>query len=66
MADADSIFKRALLKLLIEIFEGPPGGEAYLLNPGDPGLLRQLESCRHKQAKEAIEAALARGAALAR
>jgi hypothetical protein len=31
-------------KLLIEIFEGPPGEEAYMLNPGDPGLMRQLES----------------------
>jgi hypothetical protein len=40
----DSVFQRALGKLLNEIFEGPPGGEAYLLNPGDPGLLRQLES----------------------
>jgi hypothetical protein len=44
MNDSDPIFKRALSKLLIEIFDGPPGNEAYLLNPGDPGLLRQLES----------------------
>ena len=44
MNAADSIFRRALSKLLIEIFDGPPGNEAYLLNPGDPGLLRQLES----------------------
>jgi hypothetical protein len=41
---SDSIFQRALCKLLVEIFDGPPGNEAYLLNPGDPGLLRQLES----------------------
>ncbi|HEY3134630.1 MAG TPA: hypothetical protein VGL29_01150 [Blastocatellia bacterium] len=27
-----------------EIFDGPPGQEAYLLNPGDPGLLRQLDT----------------------
>jgi len=27
-----------------EIFDGPPGHEAYLLNPGDPGLLRQLNT----------------------
>jgi hypothetical protein len=40
----DEIFQRALSKLLTEIFDGPPGGEAYLLNPGDPGLLRQLDS----------------------
>lgn len=40
----DSTFKRALEQLLREIFDGPPGGEAYLLNPGDPGLLRQLDA----------------------
>lgn len=40
----DSIFHAAILKLLVEMFEGPPGNEAYVLNPGDPGLLRQLES----------------------
>src|SRR5687768_734881 len=44
MNTADNIFRRALSKLLIEIFDGPPGDEAYLLNPGDPGLLRQLDS----------------------
>ena len=40
----DSIFQRALTKMLIEIFDGPPGQEAYLLNPGDLGLLRQLDT----------------------
>lgn len=40
----DTIFQRALSTLLTEIFDGPPAKEAYLLNPGDPGLLRQLES----------------------
>jgi hypothetical protein len=44
MSADDLVFKRALAKLLIEIFDGPPANEAYLLNPGDPGLLRQLES----------------------
>jgi hypothetical protein len=44
MAASDDIFKRALSKILNEIFDGPPGNEAYLLNPGDPGLLRQLDS----------------------
>ena len=44
MTTTDSIFQRALSKLLTEIFDGPPGNEAYLLNPGDPGLLRQLDS----------------------
>jgi hypothetical protein len=40
----DSIFLRAVTKLLAEIFEGPSGQEAYILNPGDPGILRQLDS----------------------
>jgi hypothetical protein len=44
MTASDSIFQRALGKLLTEIFDGPPAGEAYLLNPGDPGLLRQLDA----------------------
>ncbi len=44
MNPTDSIFQRALSNLLTEIFDGPPGQEAYLLNPGDPGLLRQLDS----------------------
>ena len=30
--------------MLIEIFNGPPGQEAYVLNPGDPGLLGQLDT----------------------
>ena len=44
MNTTDTIFHRAVSKLLIEIFDGPPGSEAYILNPGDIGLLRQLES----------------------
>jgi hypothetical protein len=43
MATTDSIFQRALSNMLTEIFDGPPGQEAYLLNQGDPGLLRQLD-----------------------
>jgi hypothetical protein len=39
-----SVFQQAVTKLLLEIFDGPPAQEAYILNPGDPGLLRQLES----------------------
>jgi hypothetical protein len=44
MNSNDGIFQRALCKLLREIFDGPPGNEAYLLNAGDPGLLTQLDS----------------------
>ena len=44
MTTPDSIFQRALSNMLTEIFDGPPGREAYVLNPGDPGLLRQLDA----------------------
>ena len=44
MTTIDSVFQRALSDMLTEIFDGPPGQMAYLLNPGDPGLLRQLET----------------------
>jgi|SRR5690348_1204931 len=44
MNAAVTVFQRALSKLLAEIFDGPPGDEAYLLNPGDAGLLGQLDS----------------------
>jgi hypothetical protein len=40
----DSVFQQALCNLLTELFDGPPGQEAYVLNPGDPGLLRQLDT----------------------
>jgi hypothetical protein len=49
---SNDVFQRALSKLLTEIFDGPPGDEAYLLNPGDPGLLRQLDSISAKAASE--------------
>src|SRR5947209_16317052 len=44
MMTTDSVFQRALSNMLTEVFDGPPGQEAYLLNPGDPGLLRQLDA----------------------
>ena len=44
MMTTDSIFQRALATMLTEIFAGPPGEFAYVLNPGDPGLLRQLDT----------------------
>ncbi len=43
-------FHRALSTLLIEVFDGPPGSEAFILNPKDPGLLRQLEGLTAEQA----------------
>ena len=50
MPSTDSLFQSALSKMLTEIFDGPPGSEAYLLNPGDVGLLRQLDSIDAKAA----------------
>jgi hypothetical protein len=44
MNTSDTIFQHALINLLGEIFEGPPGSDAFVLNPGDPGLLRQLDT----------------------
>ncbi len=41
---ANATFQTALGNLLIEIFNGPPGEAAYILNPGDPGLLQQLDT----------------------
>jgi hypothetical protein len=43
MAAKDATFQNALSTLLVEVFAGPPGKEAYILNPGDPGLLTLLE-----------------------
>jgi hypothetical protein len=42
--NSDSTFRSSLSILLVEIFDGPPGAEAFILNPKDPGLLRQMES----------------------
>ena len=44
MTTTDSIFQLALSNMLTEIFDGPRGQEAYVLNPGDRGLLHQLDS----------------------
>jgi hypothetical protein len=44
MTTTDSVFQRVLSNMLTEIFDGPPGQEAYLLNAGDPGLLGQLDT----------------------
>lgn len=44
MTATDSIFQRAVSNLLTEIFDGLPGPDAYVLNSGDPGLLRQLDT----------------------
>lgn len=52
MTASDSIFQRAIGNMLTEIFDGPPGQEAYLLNQGDPGLLRQLDTIDARAASQ--------------
>jgi len=44
MSTTDSVFQRAISNMLTEIFDGPQGQESYVLNAGDPGLLRQLDT----------------------
>jgi len=43
----------SIAHLLSELVEGPPKGPAYMLNPGDPGLLRSLESLTAAAASQA-------------
>lgn len=44
MSDVQSTFHMALCNLLAELFDGLPGRPGYMLNAGDPGMLRQLEA----------------------
>lgn len=41
---AQDVFRRAVKAMLVELFDGSTEKAAYVLNPGDPGLLRQLEA----------------------
>jgi hypothetical protein len=43
MNSNDNTFQRAVSRLLTEVFDGPSAQEAYILNPGDSGLHKQLE-----------------------
>jgi hypothetical protein len=47
-----NVFQAALVKLLKEVFDGPPAQEAYVLNPGDAGMLRQLATIAPERASE--------------
>jgi hypothetical protein len=44
MSDLALLVPPALQTLLIELVDGPPADEAYVLNPQDPGLLRSLDA----------------------
>jgi hypothetical protein len=48
----DSVFQRVLSNMLTELFDGPPGQEAYVLNTGDPGLLRELDTIEASAASQ--------------
>jgi hypothetical protein len=41
--DIPEPIRRTLVTLLRELIDGPPGEAAYMLNAGDPGLLRSLD-----------------------
>src|SRR5947209_2200035 len=42
-ANTDSVFVTALHTLLVELFDGPRGDACFVLNRGDPGLIKQLQ-----------------------
>jgi hypothetical protein len=42
--------------LLVELIEGPPGAEAYMLNRGDVGLLRSLDALSARDASASVGA----------
>ncbi|MDB5326941.1 MAG: hypothetical protein JWM57_2510 [Phycisphaerales bacterium] len=50
MDDKHAMWLRAVDTLLVELFDGPPSEMAFILNVGDMGLLRQLESLDAKTA----------------
>jgi len=37
-----AVFREALVGLLRELVDGPPGDVAFIVNPGDPGILASL------------------------
>lgn len=46
------LFVRAITRLLTELFDGTSKQDGFILNPGDVGLLRQLDSIPPEQASE--------------
>jgi len=44
-----------LAALLAELIDGPPCGAAYMLNPGDPGLLRALDKITALEASTTVQ-----------
>ena len=43
MKPLDAVLRETLAGLLRELVDGPPGSFAYVLNPGDRGLLASLD-----------------------
>lgn len=56
MADQDAApdLGNALAFIFAELIEGPPRGQAYMLNQGDEGLLRALEHIDRKAASHSV------------
>ena len=48
-----SVLDRAIDVLLAELTEGPPGDTAFIVNPGDAGLLRSLDALTAAEASVA-------------
>lgn len=47
-----SVFVRAITRLLTELFDGTSKQDGFILNPGDVGLLRQLDTIAADQASQ--------------
>ena len=43
MSEEQQVWLDSVVVLLSELLDGPPGSDAYILNPGDPGVLRSLD-----------------------
>src|SRR5688500_9281300 len=50
--DLDALLRDTLNNLLREIAHGPPSDMAFIVNPGDPGLLRSLAALSAGRASE--------------
>jgi hypothetical protein len=48
-----AVFVRAISTLLVELFDGPPK-DGFVLNPGDVGLLRQLDGISVEAASQRL------------
>jgi hypothetical protein len=54
MEDLAATVRHSLNTLLRELIEGPPGPEAFVLNPGDRGLLASLDALSATDASQRV------------